>query len=283
MEEKIISVLKKAPKRGIWMKDLAGKLNISRPLLNYYLFGMRKHGKLFGGGLENHISIRKEWNNRFICFKETRWYKNVSENIPFLNLKKALISSVYEYNFWFNVFPQSVTVIIWNSYLLKSNDLFLLDNAQNFALTTLPWGSTWICGFHMLIKWWPSEAMSTPQWIHAPKPNLHGNGNPFLVVFHVFENSGPSREVYLVFGSITTVNEGSTWILKDLGRCGILMYDGTILLLQDLKQSIFYKLTYEGLEGRLWNLIPRRGIPAKHKQRFFDTMWFRKAGDYFPA
>ena len=27
----------------------------------------------------------------------------------------------------------------------------------------------------------------------------------FLVVFHVFENSGPSREVYVDFGLVTTV------------------------------------------------------------------------------
>jgi len=35
--------------------------------------------------------------------------------------------------------------------------------------------------------------------------NLHGIGDNFFVVFHVFENSGPSREVYVDFGSVTTV------------------------------------------------------------------------------
>ena len=40
--------------------------------------------------------------------------------------------------------------------------------------------------------------------------NLHSIGYNFLVVFHVFENSGPSREIYMDFDSVTTVNEGST-------------------------------------------------------------------------
>ena len=40
--------------------------------------------------------------------------------------------------------------------------------------------------------------------------NLHGLRDNFLVDFHVFENSGPGREVYADFGSITTVDEGST-------------------------------------------------------------------------
>ena len=35
--------------------------------------------------------------------------------------------------------------------------------------------------------------------------NLHGIGDNFLVVVHVFENSGPSREVYVDFGLVTTV------------------------------------------------------------------------------
>ncbi len=35
--------------------------------------------------------------------------------------------------------------------------------------------------------------------------NLHGIGDNILVVFHVFENSGPSREVFVDFGSVTTV------------------------------------------------------------------------------
>ena len=56
MDNRIISILKRAPKRGIWLKDLAEKLNIPRPLLNYYLFGMNKHGKLVGGSVSS-ISI----------------------------------------------------------------------------------------------------------------------------------------------------------------------------------------------------------------------------------
>ncbi len=35
--------------------------------------------------------------------------------------------------------------------------------------------------------------------------NLNGIGNSFLVVFRVYENSEPSREVYVVFGSVITV------------------------------------------------------------------------------
>ncbi len=31
----------------------------------------------------------------------------------------------------------------------------------------------------------------------------------FLVVFHIFENSGSSREIFVVFGAATTVNEES--------------------------------------------------------------------------
>lgn len=66
MDKRIISILKKAPKRGIWMKDLAEKLNISRPLLNYYLFGMKKKGKWIGGRINVRVEIRKEGNNRFV-------------------------------------------------------------------------------------------------------------------------------------------------------------------------------------------------------------------------
>jgi len=40
--------------------------------------------------------------------------------------------------------------------------------------------------------------------------NLYGIGIPYLVVFRVYENSGPSREVFVVSCSVTTVNEGST-------------------------------------------------------------------------
>jgi hypothetical protein len=32
----------------------------------------------------------------------------------------------------------------------------------------------------------------------------------FLMVFRFYENSGPSREVYVNFGLVTTANEGST-------------------------------------------------------------------------
>jgi hypothetical protein len=35
--------------------------------------------------------------------------------------------------------------------------------------------------------------------------NFHGIGDNFLVVFHVFENSGSSREVFVDFGLVTTV------------------------------------------------------------------------------
>jgi len=35
--------------------------------------------------------------------------------------------------------------------------------------------------------------------------NLYGLGIPYLVVFHVFENSDQSREVFVVSGSVTTV------------------------------------------------------------------------------
>jgi len=35
--------------------------------------------------------------------------------------------------------------------------------------------------------------------------NLHGIGDNFLVVFHVFENSDQSIEVFVDFGLVTTV------------------------------------------------------------------------------
>jgi len=72
MDMRILSILKRAPKRGIWMKDLAEKLNISRPLLNYYLFGMKKQAKLFGGRIKTEIIIRKEGNNRFAYLKNNQ-------------------------------------------------------------------------------------------------------------------------------------------------------------------------------------------------------------------
>jgi len=69
IEEKIISVLKKAPKRGIWMKDLAMQLDISRPHLNYYLYGMKKRSIIIRGKFRDKILIRKEGNNKFIRLK----------------------------------------------------------------------------------------------------------------------------------------------------------------------------------------------------------------------
>ena len=46
--------------------------------------------------------------------------------------------------------------------------------------------------------------------------NLHGGGNPFLVVFRIYENAGSSREIFVVFGSATTVNEGSAYFIFSL-------------------------------------------------------------------
>lgn len=77
MDKRIISILKKAHKRGICMKDLAEKLNISRPLLNYYLFGIKKKEVIVGGKFKNKIIIRKEGNNKFIIL-ETQKEENVS-------------------------------------------------------------------------------------------------------------------------------------------------------------------------------------------------------------
>jgi len=74
MDKRILSILKRAPKRGIWMRDLAEKLNISRPLLNYYLFGMHKKGNLLGGRFKTNIIIRKEGNNRFISLNIDQKY-----------------------------------------------------------------------------------------------------------------------------------------------------------------------------------------------------------------
>jgi DNA-binding Lrp family transcriptional regulator len=70
MDKRIISILKRAPKRGIWMKELALRLKISRPLLNYYLFGMKKAGIIKGGRVRNNIIVRDEGNNRFISLKD---------------------------------------------------------------------------------------------------------------------------------------------------------------------------------------------------------------------
>ena len=72
MDNKILSSLNKAPKRGIWMKELAEKLNISRPLLNYYLFGMKKNRQWIGGRLRNRIMIKNEGNNRFVSLKNEK-------------------------------------------------------------------------------------------------------------------------------------------------------------------------------------------------------------------
>lgn len=70
MDKRIISILKRAPKTGIWMKDLALRLKISRSLLNYYLFGMRNNGILKGGRIRNTIVVRYEGNNRFVSLKD---------------------------------------------------------------------------------------------------------------------------------------------------------------------------------------------------------------------
>lgn len=70
MDKIILSILRRAPKRGIWMKEFAEELNISRPLLNYYLFGMHKKGNISGGRLKTMIIIRREGNNRFVSIKE---------------------------------------------------------------------------------------------------------------------------------------------------------------------------------------------------------------------
>jgi len=45
--------------------------------------------------------------------------------------------------------------------------------------------------------------------------NLHGIVDNYLVVFHVFENSDQSREVFVVSCSVTTVNEGSIEFQRD--------------------------------------------------------------------
>ena len=47
-----------------------------------------------------------------------------------------------------------------------------------------------------------------------------------MVVFHVFENSDPSREIYLDFSVVTTVNEGSTQILLASLFMGSAMIEG---------------------------------------------------------
>lgn len=72
IDKRILTIIRKAPKRGIWMKELAEKLDISRPLLNYYLFGMKKKANLSGGRIRNEIFIWNQGNNRFICLKENR-------------------------------------------------------------------------------------------------------------------------------------------------------------------------------------------------------------------
>lgn len=69
MDQQIISILKKAPKRGIWMKELANKLGTPRSLLNYYLYGMKKNGEWIGGRLRSRIMIKNEGNNRFVSLK----------------------------------------------------------------------------------------------------------------------------------------------------------------------------------------------------------------------
>jgi DNA-binding Lrp family transcriptional regulator len=69
MDRRILSILKRAPKRGIWMKELARRLNIPRPLLNYYLFGIKKGNVIIGGRFRYGIYIRKEGNNKFVLIR----------------------------------------------------------------------------------------------------------------------------------------------------------------------------------------------------------------------
>jgi hypothetical protein len=45
------------------------------------------------------------------------------------------------------------------------------------------------------------------QKINQLSGNLHDIGDNILVVFNVFENSDPSREVYVDFGLVKTVND----------------------------------------------------------------------------
>jgi predicted transcriptional regulator len=70
MDKRIMSILKRAPKRGIWLKELAFKLKISRPLLNYYIYGMKKNECIKGGRISKLISIKVEGNNRFISLRK---------------------------------------------------------------------------------------------------------------------------------------------------------------------------------------------------------------------
>ena len=68
--KRIYSILKRAPKKGIWMNELAKRAKISRSHLNYYLFGSKKSSNEFGGYFKEKIEvIRKEGNNKFLKLK----------------------------------------------------------------------------------------------------------------------------------------------------------------------------------------------------------------------
>ena len=69
--DKIYATVKRAPKKGIWLEELAKRVGISRSHLNYYLFGSKKAEDEFGGYLKNKIRIvRREGNNKFVTLQE---------------------------------------------------------------------------------------------------------------------------------------------------------------------------------------------------------------------
>jgi len=53
------------------MKELAFRLHISRPLLNYYVYGIKRNKQIIGGRFKGLINIRNEGNNRFIYLKKS--------------------------------------------------------------------------------------------------------------------------------------------------------------------------------------------------------------------
>ncbi len=68
--KRIHSILKRAPKKGIWMDELAKEVGVSRSHLNYYLFGSKKDGKDFGGYFRDGVEIiRREGNNKYLRIK----------------------------------------------------------------------------------------------------------------------------------------------------------------------------------------------------------------------
>ncbi len=56
------------------------------------------------------------------------------------------------------------------------------------------------------------KPLNTILWLGICLMKYKPIGDIFFVVFHVFENSCLSREVYVDFGLVTTVNDGSTQI-----------------------------------------------------------------------